>query len=493
MPARSHVDLCMFIQILEVSEDKIPDALRAVLLSRDRRAIQEHINQLVESTKRGVRDLFVDAETNLHESVHIAQAITYPFLRWYSVLLFKQIVDVFKELPKLSEFVRLSEVNEFAVPAFHILDFHYYVWDLRKSFLGWTYKHELAISMSEADGPADGKLVAKLNAVDLIENAASLIQYHFSSGNDFPTWSEYRRWTKRNPAYTDVVEFVGRFIGDNDLAVRLFSSLVQVSFESNRPVQTFVTLLVAFQYNLAKGNLTEFVSQRGSCRWLELFDTYMDKTRFDEPELGNLLSKKYYRLDRYATSNFRIAGELGHPIIGHMAKLWGELERDNMAYRYAFTAPNGYRRHIGEMLDIFSAPLALIKFSVQGQSTVILAGDLKSSGINNLTTVTLDEGETRGMLIDFLAIFGVVRRFGGALMDNDFRLCHHGECPNFNSNFCNSWIFIPPHHEQCKFDERMESLRNTFDDYIWRGKPGVEFTLVGPGGTEYTLSGGGNG
>ena len=78
MTTKSHVDLCMFIQILEVDEGSVPDNLVPLLLSRDYRAIQQYLSA------RGSGGLkFLNRDTQLHESIHVIQSIIYPFLRWY--------------------------------------------------------------------------------------------------------------------------------------------------------------------------------------------------------------------------------------------------------------------------------------------------------------------------------------------------------------------------------------------------------------------------
>jgi hypothetical protein len=250
--------------------------------------------------------------------------------------------------------------------------------------------------------------------------------------------------------------FVRKFIGDDDLALRIFCPLVQVAFETNRPTQAFAILLGAFKYNLSKGKLDILVNQPEPCRWIEVFDIYMDKTRFDPPEYGDLLSKKFFRLDRYGTSIFRIGGRVGHPIIGHFAKLWGELEKRDIAFRYAFTAPNGYRRQIEEIKGIFNQPIAFLKFSIGGENIILMVGDLDLTGIANLSGVSLDAAAIKSAIVGYLAIYGVVRRFGSALMDPDFRLCHHVACPLYEANFCNMWFLVPARFADCGFEKNIE-------------------------------------
>ena len=188
----------------------------------------------------------------------------------------------------------------------------------------------------------------------------------------------------------------------------------------------------------------------------------MDKIRFQEPEMGDLMSKRFFRLGRFDTSNLRIAGKMAHPILGHFSKVWGELERADIAYRYAFTAPNGYGQQIEKIIQLFHAPITLFKFSVRGENVVVIAGELALTGLAQiqLDEYPLGDADIQTVLIDFLAVFGVARRFVNALMDSDFRLCHHKECPLFESNFCNTWTFIPRRYEECKFPDRIKRIKS---------------------------------
>src|SRR6516164_3432791 len=138
----------MFVQILEVDEDRIPPDFVPVLLSRDMRSIDDALLKL-KPESQGARAFFIDFETNLHESIHIVQAVIYPFLRWYSMLIFQQVADIFRELKDLGKLLNSGVVENFVIPSFLLLDVDYYIWDLSKRFLGWTYKSELGISLAE--------------------------------------------------------------------------------------------------------------------------------------------------------------------------------------------------------------------------------------------------------------------------------------------------------------------------------------------------------
>jgi hypothetical protein len=463
LPAKSHVDLCLFIQILEVDEDKIPVELGDALASRDRSKIEQTITSLVNQRKADARYMFVSDSTNLHESIHLVQAVVYPFLRWYAMASFQHVMDSFKELEPFGPLVQSGTIGSLVSPSFMLLDVEHYIWDLSTKTWFGKVKPAIGLSFSEQLPPnTKAKPLVRLNTTDLIENAASLIQFKMSTGIDFPTWKEFSRWSKRNPSYTGIIEFVAKHLGDADLALRVFSALIQVAFETNRPVQAFAILLGALDINLRGGSLKPIVSQPEPCRWIEIFDTFLDKAPLEEPEYGDLISKRFFRLDRFNTSHMRYGGKLSHPIIGEFARRWGVLERDDIAYRYAFTAPNGYKRQIKTIEELFHSPITVLKFTTKGENLVLVTGDLSSTGLANMEDVHLEERDIKASFVDFLAIYGVVRRSFNALMDNDFRLCHHKDCPAYEANLCNTWIFIPKRYQDCTFQQRLEYLRKSY-------------------------------
>jgi hypothetical protein len=197
---------------------------------------------------------------------------------------------------------------------------------------------------------------------------------------------------------------------------------------------------------------------RHPCRWVEIFDTFLAKMLAKTDELGDLLSEKFFRLDRYNTSNMRIGGQLGHPVLGYFSRLWGELERTDLAYRDAFTAPNGYRRQIEEIAEIFTAPVTVFKFIFEDANYVVVAGDMQRTSLAALSD-QITEKDIGAIFVDMTTMFSVVRRFGNVMMDPEFRLCHHEDCPMYRANFCNMWLFIPEKYENCTFKKRVEYIR----------------------------------
>jgi len=478
VPAKSHVDFCLFVQILEVEEDRIPPELVAAIQSRNPAEIARTLDSL--PTLRNI----VDDQTNLHESIHIVQGVIYRFLRWYSLAAFQYVSDTFKQMDELTAAAQSVNATSLHSPIFSLLDMEWHIYDMSKRFLFWKYKPALGISITDqVPKGVKAKPLITLNTIDLIENAASLLQYKISTGNDFPTWIEFSRWAKRNPAYTRILEFVRDYLGDGNVAVRIFLDLVQVAFDTNRPVQAFAILLAAFKYNYDKGYLDPILAQRGHCRWIEIFDHYAGKMPLEKPEYGNLLSKRFFRIE--SDLGLRLGGKMTHPILGHFVTKWEKLEANDIAYRYAFGAPNGYSKHISEISELFHAPITLLKLTNEEQNFVSVIGNLRNTGVADadIDGTEITDIHLKGVLVGFMMMFGVVRRLVGALMDPDFRFCHHIDCPFYAQNYCNMWLFIPKKYDDCGFPRRFTELRGE-----WFGRPGTssEFVLVvgnGPNAT----------
>ena len=99
--------------------------------------------------------------------------------------------DLFTELGKRNKFERYVAIGSWRSPQFMLLDLDYYIWDLTKRNWFGRVKPALGITFSdELPKNEKGKPLKRLNVTDLIENAASLIQYKISSKNDFPNWKD---------------------------------------------------------------------------------------------------------------------------------------------------------------------------------------------------------------------------------------------------------------------------------------------------------------
>jgi hypothetical protein len=172
MVAKSHVDMSMYIQILEVNDEDIPEELKPAIRTRDIRNIRDSLLSLYKD--KGVREVFVDEETNLHESIHLVQAVIYPFLRWHSMISFYHVIETFLDLPKIREVLQGIESTGFVTPVFTRLEAEYVAAEQQRYFLFWRRPPRLLFyngaDVTHSDTTSDPSRF-KFNTIELLEDA----------------------------------------------------------------------------------------------------------------------------------------------------------------------------------------------------------------------------------------------------------------------------------------------------------------------------------
>jgi len=105
------------------------------------------------------------------------QGVIYRFLRWYSLAAFQYVSDTFKQMDELTAAAQSVNATSLHSPIFSILDMEWHIYDMSKRFLFWKYKPALGISITDqVPKGVKAKPLITLNTIDLIENAASLLQ-----------------------------------------------------------------------------------------------------------------------------------------------------------------------------------------------------------------------------------------------------------------------------------------------------------------------------
>jgi hypothetical protein len=100
----------------------------------------------------------------------------------------------------------------------------------------------------------------------------------------------------------------------------------------------------------------------------------------------------------------------------------------------------------------FYPPLTILHVSSNdGKNRVII------SGADRNKDATIDFMAS-GNLLSLLTAFSVVRRATGAYFDQEMRLCHHRDCPQFKANYCNLYPVIPARWQDCGFTDRVHEV-----------------------------------
>jgi hypothetical protein len=104
---------------------------------------------------------------------------------------------------------------------------------------------------------------------------------------------------------------------------------------------------------------------------------------------------------------------------------------------------------LAECRDRYGPPFSVVRFQWKdgSHSVQVYAAENAHEGVFE-----------EYMLPELLTTYGLLRRRTGLHFDEGTRLCHHGECPYFAANWCNTFPFVPARHEQCTFDGYVASL-----------------------------------
>lgn len=446
MPVRSNVDLCLFIRLVSIAKERILESEIADLLESDD----------PERAMRVWRSRFEASRTTLfHEGYHYWQGLRLPFLHWYAAFAFRTSLMLLKQFADTGfPFEQWSCV----VPAFS------YLGERRACFYLGKSKFECGPPTAT---PTDQCLVsALLSPIDLLEGATSIAEWQSLTSSPTDV-RQFVRWTKRNPAYTDAFDFVSAVLKSEELALRCFNPLIEKAFATNRPLRAFLELLGLFESRLTRADVHAFVAQKEPCRWLDLFEIFLEDIPFESnpDSMTDIAADQPYCrviLSTWANATWPDQSPL-HPFLSTNAQEWLKNEEQHNEYSLLLSQlPWAKKLALSCLEDEFYPPLTILRFQLhEKENRVIHVGYADKYP-------RLPGG--RIALIDLLTIFSIVRRASGAHFDTDLRLCHHVACPHYNANYCNLYPVIPKTWEQCKFPKLAESLTQNAANATLGGK-----------------------
>jgi len=434
MPVRSNVDLCLFIRLVSIARERILESEIADLLESDN----------PEKAMRVWRSRFDASRTTLfHEGYHYWQGLRLPFLHWYAAFAFR---TSFRLLKQFADTGVPFEQWSCIVPAFFYLSER-----LACFYLG---KSKFQYGPLTATPPDEYLVSALLSPIDLLEGATSIAEWQSITSSPTDV-KQFMRWTKRNPAYTDAFDFVSAVLKSEELALRCFNPLIEKAFATNRPLRTFLELLGLFESRLTRDYIQAFVAHKEPCRWLDLFDAFLEDIPFEgNPDsMTDIAADQAYcrvTLSEWANVTWPDQSPL-HPFLSTNAQAWLKNEEQHKEYSLLLSQlPWAKQLALSCMENEFYPPLTVLRFQLnEKENRVIHVG---YAGKN----IRVPGG--RIPLIDLLTTFSIVRRASGAHFDTDLRLCHHVVCPHYSANYCNLYPVIPKNWEQCNFPKLAESL-----------------------------------
>lgn len=450
MTVKSHVDLAFFVCLLHVDHVDVPDDWNETIASGS----DEELRQLLSTHPRALWK----PDTHLHECIHLWQALNLPFVYWYSFTAFKSVLRLFLSLSR--QFPDLHKWRS-RIPGIMNL----------MSEMVYPYWCATGVALHTRDkGKIAGyRSLPGINALDLLETAASVTQWDLSRSGHAPTATSFRLWSLRNAAYPEMVDYLAQIVGDEELALAMYLPLCNASFHTFNPIIAFIT--GAFQYVARhKGDLLVSSSQFRN-RLGRLFDEITAVQSIYPPREGprqlNDFEASIIDLPLYRTSMKGVVdltfGESGwrHPTLHIPAKRWINDAHVNRDMRKLLDAPATVSKTtLDYVLEEFQ-PLVLMRFSTPERVRVLPVGRL--SDFDYISRVERVAPGTDGAAAfrDLFTEFGAVRRAAGMFYANDVRLCGHRGCPEYEHNYCNSWIFSPKDFKDCTFRDMISYIRDS--------------------------------
>lgn len=312
-------------------------------------------------------------------------------------------------------------------------------------------------------GPGQECLISPL---DLLEVAASIAEFQAEHGSSSFDPIVFSRWTKRNPATTAPFEFAAEYLSDRALALRCILPLINAGFCTTDPVRAFIELLAAVwaAFKTSNSEAAWFLNQPEPCRWTDFFKQKLDRLKYEADDDSDALISggPYHRvkLDTWVNGKAVMpsVGWVIHPFLGPNAREWHREQSCRPELEWVMDQPAYISKDVFiKCRDSFGPPLTVYRVNFQdGDARVLLAGS--HDGCKFTSFGPTDAAEWRGFVVDFLTMYGAVRRASGAHFERDQRTCHHSGCSQYDPNFCNAYTIIPKDYSTCGFPERIKKL-----------------------------------
>lgn len=398
-----------------------------------------------------------------HETYHFWQGLRLPFLHRYAMTAFSQMISAFIQLSlEDSDFHRWSCL----LPEMMRLDLD--------EMIGFAPQGKIFWGGSDVIFPNETVDQIRLTPIDLLECAASLAEFQWSTSEDHLCDPfVLRRWAKRNPNYLHPFNFAARYLGSESLALRTLLPLINAAFHTTMPVRAFGELLARLRMTfMEESEISKaFFKQPEPCRWHEVFQVWLDDLKYeaDSDASAQILGGKYFRLtlETWALGGFvdKENKLVTHPLLGPAARQWFELGDKFPMATWLIDQPGWVPKYVmNKFLSEFSPPISAFRFHLgSGHDRVFMIGDGDFSGFTEMKDP--EDPQLKGTIADFQAAYGAVRRASGAHFDESQRFCYHSSCPEFEMNFCNAYTSIPDSFKKCGFTQRTQRMINH-----WREK-----------------------
>jgi hypothetical protein len=444
MPIRSHIDTWMFCKFINVNENDID---KAILNNYPDKKNKEQLFQTVNKQYLKSQNLI------FHETYHFWQGLRLPFLHKYAILMLRGVTEIFASF-SMSEKDLLLWEGKLQHPEFYDLFEKFKFFNINGDILFFDTDKQIQFM-----GPEIGLeevIFSEFSIIDLLECSASLAEYQFSCSCIFDAYDDIKfdRWQKRNPAYTDVYNFVCKYFnGNKSLVLRLLIPLINASFNTTNPLRAFAEFMTRINSQIYKADsfVNKFIAQSEPCKWNEFFIFFLNQLTFDKkPKEWHAMrgDNSFQALDIEDLIGIYTSEENHpdikfdvHPILTPLLREWLKLEKSGS----------------GDNITILDCPILNKESYLSIWRNFDTLTIMKFDTVSNPFVTTFFPNDYITKLVDvqvieyLFAIVGVIRKSTGVNFDNDNHICYHSMCPYFTFNYCNSYLRIPDKFESCDF------------------------------------------
>lgn len=402
-----------------------------------------------------------DVLTSAHEQYHFWQGLRLPFLHLYATTTLQRAIRNASRMAR-----RIEEWNQWDTQKtsfgfeFSRLDRKIYIGGNRNGRITWD------------SYPLSGFDVSlELSAKEMLEGAASIFDFQISCGkkSEMSDPVHFKRWCKRNPAYTRVVAFLADYLASDRLALRLALPLINAAFHTSMPETAFVHLARQARQVLVEPRepWKSMLSQEEPIWWSKAFHEWLVKDfaygyhhpvgSYPEDIDLTLSSEFYYLVPEHWLGETTYGGGLKHPFLGPSAAKWRRAAKKITGLEAFLDFPGYYlpQKRLRNFVLSIKPPVQVVSVFLEGQSICtfpLVNGDFSPAFLHPSAS-NASSSQGRGFIVELLSVYGAFRRATGAHMTEVARTCHHRDCPHFAANFCNFYLMIPERHEDCAFPQ----------------------------------------
>lgn len=440
MTTRSFFDLATGVCVMRPDPADVPRALRPTLEFGTDEEVREAFGAPERGVARSFKGPFWNMDTHLHEAVHFWQALCYPFVFWNSLHSWRLFLELFQKLN-----VSITELHDWRLPPLP----------------GLNLMTE-PLARAQRRLPQGGRM-PPASALDLLETAVSITQWRLSSRAADRSHGAFLLWAKRNSSYPEMVRWLARIVNDEPLALAIFLPLCGAAFETTNPIRAFIELAKAYVSRFPSRCTVDNSQMRTRTRSLlsELrYDKVVDPQNIDTLRTG-LMGLPFWRISRASVVEMRFGPRnWPHPILYRPARrlLDEASSRPDLQDLLDFPEMSPTTLYCFETFQ----PLIFARYDFPSRTRVVSIGDASELDLVSRVEEAAPGSSGKASFVDQHTLFGAVRRATGAFYADDVRLCPHTECPEYNHNYCNSWVFIHKTYQECGFRTHFDWLRESY-------------------------------